>query len=513
MSRHFVHYLGLALSGVTLAVLTACGGGETPSRQCTTQVNDTPQALANCVTAEGVRAHLVALADIAAAKGGDRIAGTPGYAAAIDYARRVFTDAGYLVTEQSFNVMNFNVLSPSVLEQRAPSPEATIGNTVFEFSGSGDVTASVGVPSVPTGCASADFAGFVPGRIALISRGDCSFTDKARNAQLAGATGVVIYDNVESEKLSGMLSTGTMFTLPVVGITRSEGQRLVDLVAQGLVLHLKADTRLETTPSSNLLAESTSGRDDTVIMVGAHLDTVKGTAGIDDNGSGVAGVLETARQMARVKPLNKLRFALWGSEETGSEGSDYYLTHLTPTEKTSVAAYLNFDMIAASNYGFFVLDSDGSDASDELPIPPGSTKIERTFAEYYAYRNIPIRSEPIDASSDHWPFFAAGIPVGGMNTGYIIPKTSEQAALWGGTAGQPFDGCYHKPCDNLGNVNDYALGINAGAIAWSALTLAMNPWTDTSSTSRSKTGVKRPSISRKDIDLKSLPIARFRGTY
>ena len=53
-------------------------------------------------------------------------------------------------------------------------------------------------------------------------------------------------------------------------------------------------------------------------MAGAHLDSVQDGAGINDNGSGSAALLETAIQMAKVKPNNTVRFAWWGAEESRS---------------------------------------------------------------------------------------------------------------------------------------------------------------------------------------------------
>jgi Zn-dependent M28 family amino/carboxypeptidase len=61
-------------------------------------------------------------------------------------------------------------------------------------------------------------------------------------------------------------------------------------------------------------------------MAGAHLDSVSGGPGVNDNGSGSAALIEIAEQTAKVKPVNKTRFAWWGAEELGLVGSiDYIL--------------------------------------------------------------------------------------------------------------------------------------------------------------------------------------------
>ena len=62
--------------------------------------------------------------------------------------------------------------------------------------------------------------------------------------------------------------------------------------------------------------------------MGAHLDSVPEGPGINDNGSGTAGILEIAEEVAKLpnNPRNRLRFAFWGAEESGLVGSDAYVT-------------------------------------------------------------------------------------------------------------------------------------------------------------------------------------------
>ena len=50
-------------------------------------------------------------------------------------------------------------------------------------------------------------------------------------------------------------------------------------------------------------------------------------------------------------------------------------------------------------------------------------------------------------------FAAKGIPWVGLYTGAGEPKSPEAAARFGGEAGRPHDACYHRTCDNLGNVD------------------------------------------------------------
>ncbi|MFF9283016.1 M28 family metallopeptidase [Streptomyces griseosporeus] len=210
----------------------------------------------------------------------------------------------------------------------------------------------------------------------------------------------------------------------------------------------------------NLIADRPGGDPDQVIMAGAHLDSVTAGPGINDNGSGSAAILETALAVARTgyQPAKHLRFGWWGAEELGLVGSKYYVNNLSSTERAKLKGYLNFDMIASPNPGYFVYDDDPT--------------IEKTFKDYFAGLGIPTEIETEgDGRSDHAPFKNAGIPVGGLFTGADYTKTSAQAQKWGGTAGQAFDRCYHSSCDTTANINDTALDRNSDAIAHAIWTL------------------------------------------
>ncbi len=88
--------------------------------------------------------------------------------------------------------------------------------------------------------------------------------------------------------------------------------------------------RGKTVESFNILAD-TGGDAGHTVVVGAHLDSVQEGPGINDNASGVAAVLETARWMkeAGITPANRVRFAFWGGEEDGLYGSQHYVDELS----------------------------------------------------------------------------------------------------------------------------------------------------------------------------------------
>ncbi|MFC9127070.1 M28 family metallopeptidase [Streptomyces sp. NPDC057099] len=211
----------------------------------------------------------------------------------------------------------------------------------------------------------------------------------------------------------------------------------------------------------NLIADWPGGDANQVVMAGSHLDSVSSGAGINDNGSGSAAVLETALAVSRAqyKPTKHLRFAWWGAEELGLVGSRYYVNRLTTGDRSRISAYLNFDMIGSPNPGYFVYDDDPA--------------VEKTFKDYFTGLGVPTEIETEgDGRSDHAPFKSAGVPVGGLFTGASRAKTAAQAAKWGGTAGQAFDRCYHSSCDTTANINDTALDRNSDAVAYAVWELS-----------------------------------------
>ncbi|WP_405767145.1 M28 family metallopeptidase [Streptomyces sp. NBC_00080] len=211
----------------------------------------------------------------------------------------------------------------------------------------------------------------------------------------------------------------------------------------------------------NLVADWPGGDTGQVLMAGSHLDSVTAGAGINDNGSGSAAVLETALAVSRAgyHPTKHLRFAWWGAEELGMVGSRYYVNNLSSANRARISGYLNFDMIGSPNPGYFVYDDDPA--------------IEKTFKDYFTGLGVPTEIETEgDGRSDHAPFKNAGVPVGGLFSGADYLKTAAQVAKWGGTAGRAFDRCYHSSCDTTANINDTALDRNADALAYAVWTLS-----------------------------------------
>ncbi len=485
LSRTVKRILLLATVSSLLAIGLTPVAAQAGPAACDTRVNNTVQKLLECVTLEGVREHQAAFQAAADAGGGTRASGTPGYDASAAYVAERMNAAGYNVIIDEFDFDFFQLLGTPTFEQAAPVPTSYVDGTDFDvmtYSGSGTtgtvpfegVDLSLGDPSLSTsGCEASDFGGFTSGNIAVVQRGACTFALKAQNAEAAGAVGVVVFNQGTPGRTGLFFGTlgGPGAGIPVVSTTFAIG---VDLATSGATGSIDATTVSETRTTVNVLAESVHGDPTNVVMAGAHLDSVPEGPGIQDNGSGSGALIEIAEQMAKVKPVNKVRFAWWGAEEGGLNGSIDYVVNLTAEELDDIAMYFNLDMVGSPNFVRFVYDGDGSDIAPTIAVPPESAVIEQLVLDYFDSQGLETEATVIGARSDHFAFCVSGIPCGGLFTGAEGIKTPAQVEVYGGTAGEQYDPCYHLACDTFDNISLEALDQMSDAAAFTILTFAMN---------------------------------------
>lgn len=428
------------------------------------------ERLVNQTNGADANRHLIALQRISDRNGGNRAApdgesaAAPGYEASVAYVAGQLRRAGFTVDVQDFTYPVEVELAASI----------TVGGTAYRID---KMTESIDTPAggttgpirvVPedatTGCEATDFAGQdFTGSVALIRRGGCTFAIKAQNAAAAGAVSAVISNNVAGPLTN--VTIGTPGPIPVGGVSQADGTTLATSAGTAATVEMRYEEQTRT--SQNVIAETKTGKRNNVVMAGAHLDAVY--AGINDNGSGSAALLDVALKLGGSPNVsNRVRFAWWGAEELGLIGSTEYVRSLTFEQQLDIALYLNFDMVGSPNAAYFVYDGDNSDATGAGAGPYGSAQIEKTFTDFFSDR-LGVETEGTDFSgrSDYGEFIAVGIPAGGLFTGAEGIKTAAQAAKWGGTAGIAYDPCYHAVCDNLGNVDRVALDRNLDAMAWS----------------------------------------------
>lgn len=404
-----------------------------------------------------------------------RSVGTTSYNDTVEYVRQMLENSGYTTSLNCFQARECKFGDNSTLAAVYGDYDTTgtistsskkeykeeSDFTVFTYSGSGFATAlGEAVPSL--GCDASNFSDFTTGNVAIISRGVCTFDTKATLARDAGAVGIVIFQPPEREQDD--LMRGTLgdeiepFPIPTFFTTFNTSQELV-----GEYVSMFANVTKRKLHDCNVMAE-TQG-DDKVIIVGSHLDSVPAGAGINDNGSGSAALLEIAIQMASVPTSHKVRFAWFGAEEIGLKGSRAYVESLTEEDAKNIVMYLNMDMIGSPNFARFLMNDQ---------TVPGDMNITAAFEEYFHHKNLTTESMPPHGGcrSDHCFFQKVGIPTGGIFTGAEGNKTEDQALKFGGQAGAPYDPCYHQACDTIKNVNFPVLEENAHAYAHVLLTFA-----------------------------------------
>lgn len=463
----------VALAMAAVVVLGGCGREMRPQQPGpagpTTAATDFAETLRQRVTDDAMMAHLTKLQQIADDHAGNRALGTPGYDASVDYVANALRDKGFDVETPEFEVqLPF-----------ADEPALTVGGATFAAK---PLNFTIGTPadgvSGPLvaarvedspGCTASDYDGLpVNGAIVLVDRGKCQFGDKQAVAAERGAVALIVANNVDGDEMGGTLGETTDVKIPVISVTKASGERL--RADQGdTTIKLNAGVRVERT--RNVVAQTKTGSTSDVVMVGAHLDSVAEGPGINDNGSGVAAVLETALQLGASPQVNyAVRVGFWGGEELGLLGSNNYVSSLDVEALKDISLYLNFDMLASPNPGYFTIDGDQSAPPDEdhgIPrVPEGSAGLERTLVAYLKEAGKSPEDINFEGRSDYSSFTLAGIAAGGIYSGAEEKMSVEQAERWGGHAGQPFDPNYHKVSDTLEHIDRTAMGINGGGVAY-----------------------------------------------
>lgn len=495
--------------------------------------------VSNKIDRKAVVEHLVELEGRASATSDGasvtRAAGTDGYQYSVDYIVETMRDHNYDVRTQEFDFRaweelagtSLNVAGVELVSVRNATEGEQADFAAMSYSGSGEVNAPAvfitpdfrfDAPDYDStdGCEATDFDGLdVTGKVAVIQRGGCSFNAKVVNAQEAGAQGVIVFnqgnDEGRTDVVNGTLGSDSGATIPAFGARFDLGKQWYDASLAGDVnVILNINVQDEMVVTQNIIAETKGGDANQIVMLGAHLDSVPEGPGINDNGSGTAGLLEYAVTLADLNaPVkNKVRFAWWAAEEAGLVGSEYYTTELfgplyaqaeqeilaqfeledpsqfTPeqmelvearyNELNKVKLYLNFDMIGSPNYIFGVMDGDLSDTKDspdnaytgDFTPPYGTSHIESKFNDFFNKKKEATVPQALSKRSDYAGFADWGVAFGGLFTGAEKAKSAEEADLFGGDTGVAYDVCYHKACDDLNNVSQKALFVNTQSLAY-----------------------------------------------
>ncbi|WP_338403942.1 M28 family peptidase [Cellulosimicrobium arenosum] len=471
----------VAAASLVLAALTVAPAGAAPGG---VRAAVDPPPLSDLVTGPAVMDRLEDLQAIADANGGTRALETPGYEASAAYVEQALTDAGYAPERQYFTFEEPVIDALSATAAGVEVTESIYPAAFAPDTPEGGVTGPLVQPSddLVQGCTAETWDGVeATGGVALVSRGTCPFSDKVLFASQAGAVAVILYNNTDGA-LSPTLGADDDAWVPTVGITQADGQAILAALADGAAPEATVEvvTHVEEFETFNVIAQTPGGRDDNVVMVGAHLDGVEDGPGINDNGSGSMAILEVAVQLAEATDggqdvENAVRFAWWGAEEVGLVGSTHYVDDLAandPGALDDIATYLNFDMVGSPNYIIGVYDADESTYPAPVDVPAGSPETEEVFTDYFDGIDQPWVDTEFSGRSDYQAFIVNGIPASGLFTGADDVKTAEEVALFGGTEGITHDPNYHSPLDTIDNVDPAALDIMSRAIGHAVASLS-----------------------------------------
>ena len=406
-----------------------------------------------------------------------RATGSPGLEKAAHYIAAQFKSFGLSPTELPFPVtLGAHLGSKNRLKFKEVSETRTLQSgkdfLPLSFSSSGELHSTVvfaGFGITDKKANYDDYDGIdVTGKFVLILRHEpkenphqehVSFADKAVNAKMHGARGVILVNDTDHHdgsaddlgkfsETAGPKNAGVLY-VHIKSDTaetwvKDAGQDLHALSKQidqdghphsfaipNLTVDLySVDVRTETKTVHNVAAYF-PGETDEYVIVGAHYDHLGlggenslapsqiGTIhpGADDNASGTAGVLELARWAAH-EPKQKrgILFLSFAGEELGLLGSEYFVNHpMLPLEKA--VAMINMDMIGRIKEGKIFLSGTGTGSTFPQLIkdvaPPAPLQID--IAEKAGY-----------GSSDHTSFTTKNVPVlfffSGLHADYHKPS-------------------------------------------------------------------------------------------
>ncbi|EGS19532.1 uncharacterized protein CTHT_0050060 [Thermochaetoides thermophila DSM 1495] len=406
----------------------------------------TPDAIEADIQERELQNVIWHLNHIAEKNGGNRAFGEPGYAASMDFilerARIRFADK-FDTFVQPFNhtydkTNAIKVTGPDGEDVYVVSPQYNPATPL-----PGGITA--GLVDTPVDdargsmCLEDHWAGVeVKGKLALVKRGVCAVADKLRWAKKKGALGVILYNQDPGTGYSvPTLSADSIGeTVPVGIIPLDVAQSWQARLAAGeeVVVNLLVDSIIEERESWNIIVETKKGDPNKVVMLGAHLDGVQAGPGINDNGSGSAGLLEILTAVAHYDVFkHKIRFAWWGAEENGLVGSLYYTSKLSEEEVNRIKYYFNYDMIGSPDPVYGIGVDENSGIGGDLLV------------DYLVSKGKSAYKGGMGGGSDHVGFVNLGIPT-----------------IFGHTG---LDTCYHQHCDNINNIDFEALTLMTKAAA------------------------------------------------
>lgn len=162
----------------------------------------------------------------------------------------------------------------------------------------------------------------------------------------------------------------------------------------------------KTINSANVVAMK-PGASSMEIIVGAHYDSVKTGKGADDNATGVAVILEVAERIRALETPYTIRFILFGAEELGMQGSEYYVSQMLDDDIKNTVAMINLDSVTAGDMAYVYGDEGKKGAIRDWTLK--FAKDHNLTLQTQTGENPTYPAGTTGDWSDHAPFKNAGI--------------------------------------------------------------------------------------------------------
>jgi len=361
---------------------------------------------------------------------GSRPAGSDNELKAADYIEGYFRRLGLQTARPEVSFASFEDKGSS-LNYQAGTNKIELSGDAVNLSGSGNLTAPLNY--IGLGLPGQIMSSGLRGKLALIQRGQLTFAEKVDNAVAAGAVGIIIYNDREGRLNTGTL--GKLYSLPVIGLSKSDGERLrQDLDKAGnnpLEVNLKVQTVSSLRKFYNVSGVRPAAVDAPIIIIGGHFDSVPAGPGANDNGSGVGITLELAHLLVNKYSKYELRFVAFSGEEIGLVGSADYVQRMSEAELKRVVAMINIDQVAVGRTLYL-----GGDQN--------LTRLAFAAAKDTGAGDVQPLPAALTGASDHASFAQAGVAVLFLNRGD--------------------DPNYHQPADTADKVQPELLGIAANTV-------------------------------------------------
>jgi carboxypeptidase Q len=262
----------------------------------------------------------------------------------------------------------------------------------------------------------------------------------ARRLAQAGASAMLIV----SDKPDRMVYTSSFgfyprAPLPVISIASEDAAFLRRLLAHGDV-----KVRLDVQNSfpgpgkeRNVVADIKGSDPSEMVLLCAHFDSWDPAQGANDNGAGVAAVLEAARifKLLQMQPKHTIRFVFFSGEEQLSNGSRAYVEQ-HKDELDKIRAVFNIDSGAHPPLGFAIHGRQDMEAvSKTLLKPLAPLGADRVFLD-------------ADFDSDQETFIVAGLPIYSLR---VDP--------------QDYDARHHTIIDTFDRVDPRMLAVHTAVMA------------------------------------------------